>query len=189
MVDQNDYKAMLELAVAELSDLLTRRDALDTERERMDARIAELKQGIIALGPLAGVSPHNKYVDLFPEYDTFPNVGLKDAIIAVLDKVEGDAYLTPVSIRDRLPSSGYEIKSKNILPSIHTVLKRFEGRQVESDDVNGKTGYRLIKKDRPRRPGPFDRLKRNSLKSLEKGETSDAFLNAVIKAGKTARDE
>ena len=150
---------MLDQAVTELSELLTQRDTLDTERERMDARIAELKQGIMALGPLAGINPQTKYADLLPEYDFTLSLGLKDAVLGVLGKIEDDAYITPVTIRERLESTGYEIKSKNILPSIHTVLKRFDGYQVESDDVNGKTGYRLIKKDRPRRPSPFARVR------------------------------
>src|SRR5258708_7427035 len=114
MVNRDDYKAMLDKAVAELSDMLTQRDALDTEGERIDARIAELKQGIIALGPLAGIDPRVKYRDLLPEYDFLLSLGLKDAVLGVLGKVEGDAYITPVTIRERLESTGYEIKSKNI---------------------------------------------------------------------------
>ena len=165
MVNRDDYKTMLDKAVEELSDALAQRDTLDTERERLDARIAELTQGIIALGPLAGVNPQTKYRDLLPEYDFFLPVGLKDAVLGVLGKVEGDAYITPVTIRERLESTGYEIKSKNILPSIHTVLKRFDGYQVESDDVNGKTGYRLIKQGRPRRPDPLRNIRVDALKA------------------------
>jgi hypothetical protein len=193
MVSKNDYCAILERAVEELRQALTDRAEMDAAGERLDARIAELKQGVIALAPLCGVSAQSKYADLLPEYNVFFPVGLKEGVMAVLGAVKDDRYITPVTIRDNLESTGYEVKSKNILPSIHNVLKRLDGKEVESDDVNGRTGYRLLKKDRPRRAGPFDRLRRNALQefaeSLDKGETGDAFLNAVIKAGKTGKSE
>jgi hypothetical protein len=148
MVAKDDYKAMSDRAVAELRELLARQDALDTEREQLDARILELKQGIIALGPLCGISAHTKYPELLPEYNLLP-VGLREGVLAVLELIKDNAYLTPVAVRDNLSSTGYEIKSKNILPSIHNVLKRLvDGGEAESGDVNGKTGYRLVKKDR-----------------------------------------
>jgi hypothetical protein len=145
MVNKDDYRAMMEKAIAELTELVARQETLDTEREQLDTRIAELKQGIMALGPLCGMQPQFKYADLLPEFNLVP-VGLKDGVLAVLAMVKNDAYITPVAIRDNLASTGYELKSKNILPSIHNVLKRLESTDVESGDVNGKTGYRLIKK-------------------------------------------
>jgi hypothetical protein len=155
MVSKDDYKTMSDKAVAELTELLARQEALDTEREQLDARIWELKQGIIALGPLCGISAHTRYPELLPEYNLLP-VGLREGVLAVLGMVKDDSYLTPVAVRDNLSSTGYEIKSKNILPSIHNVLKRaVEAGEAESADVNGKTGYRLIKKDRPPKPNPF----------------------------------
>lgn len=158
MVTKDDYKAMLEQAVSELTDALERQAGLDTEREKLDARIVELKQGIMALGPLCGIQAQFKYSELLPEYGLFPT-GLKESVITVLGMVKDNSYLTPVVVRDNLASTGYEIKSKNILPSIHNVLKRLEGREVETGDVNGKTGYRLIKTDRSAPPNPFSSLK------------------------------
>jgi hypothetical protein len=154
MITKDSYKAMLEQAVRELTDALERQAELDTEREQLDARIHELKQGIIGLGPLCGISAQSRYSDLLPEYGLLP-VGLKDGVLAVLGMIQGDAYITPITVRDNLANTGYEIKSKNILPSIHNVLKRLDGREVESADVNGKTGYRLLKKDRPAPPSPY----------------------------------
>jgi hypothetical protein len=158
MVDKTDYRAMLEKAVAELSELLTRQEALDDEREQITSRIAELQQGIIALSPLSGINAQTKYAELLSDYSFFLPTGLKESVFAVLAQVTDNRYLTPVAIRVALPSTGYEIKSKNILPSIHTVLKRELGRTVEVGDVNGRAGYRLIKKDRPIRPNPLARL-------------------------------
>jgi hypothetical protein len=157
MVDKSDYKAMLEKAVAELTELLARQEALDDEREQVAARVSELQQGVIALGPLAGVHAQSKYAEILSDYAFFMPNGLKESVFAVLGKVSDDRYLTPVAIRKALPDVGYEIKSKNILPSIHTVLKRELDRTVEVGDVNGKAGYRLIKKDR-RSTNPFARL-------------------------------
>jgi hypothetical protein len=158
MVDKSDYRAMLEKAVAELIEALARQEALDDEREDVAGRIAELQQGVIALGPLAGVHAQSKYAELLSDYALFMPTGLKESVFAVLGKVSDDRYLTPVAIRNALPDVGYEIKSKNILPSIHTVLKREMDRTVEVGDVNGKAGYRLIKKDRPSR-NPLARLR------------------------------
>ena len=149
MVDKSDYREMLEKAVAELTELLARQEALDDEREQVATRVAELQQGVIALSPLAGVYAQTKYADILSDYTFFMPSGLKESVFAVLGKVADDRYLTPVAIRNALPDVGYEIKSKNILPSIHTVLKRELGRQVEVGDVNGRAGYRLIRKDRP----------------------------------------
>ena len=155
MVNRESYKVMLEQAVSELTEALAEQARLDAARDELDDRIVELKQGIIALAPLSGVNVQFKYADLLPEYNALIPVGLKEAILQVLAAVKDDKYITPVAVRAGLESTGYEIKSKNILPSIHNVLKRLEGREVESDDVNGKTGYRLIKTGRPRRPSPF----------------------------------
>lgn len=150
MVNRDDYKLMLDKAVTELTEAQERRAELDVERDQLDARIAELKQGIIALGPLCGVAAKFEYADLLPEYNAVLPVGLKEAVLSVLGMVGGDYYITPVAIRDGLTSTGYENKSKNILPSIHNVLKRLEKAnppEVETIDLDGKTGYRLPKKE------------------------------------------
>jgi hypothetical protein len=144
MVNREDYKAMLDKAVTELTEAQNRQAELDAERDELDARIAELKQGIMALGPLCGVPVHLTYSDLLPEFNAFVPVGLKEAIVAVLSMAKAGDYITPVAIRDGLTATGYEIKSKNILPSIHNVLKRLKAAdEVEDEDLDGKTGYRL----------------------------------------------
>ena len=148
-----EYKTILEAAVTELAELLGQREALDTERDKLDYRIRELKQGIIALGPLAGLNSQAKYAELFPEFNLFLPVGLKEGVLAVLSSVKTDGFMTPVAIRDGLAATGYENKSKNILPSIHNVLKRLESAnppEVESTDLEGKTGYRLIRERAPK---------------------------------------
>lgn len=158
MVNKDDYRKMLEQAVAELTELLSRQEVLDEEREQGAARIAELQQGVVALGPLAGVHAQTKYAELLSDFTFFMPSGLKDSVLAILAQVTDNRFLTPTAIRKELPNIGYEIKSKNILPSIHTVLKRELGRQVEVGDVNGRAGYRLIKKDRPLYANPLRRL-------------------------------
>lgn len=150
MVNTDDYKEILDKAVAELRSLSERQDQIADEWEAIGNRIAELKQGVLALAPLCGIQAHTKYSDLFPEYNPFAPVGLNEAILQVLGSVEGDRFITPVAIRNGLSATGYELKSKNILPSIHSVLKRLEGYKVETGDVNGKTGWRLIKERPPK---------------------------------------
>jgi hypothetical protein len=142
MVSKADYRTMYDQALGELREALDRQEALDTEREQLDARISQLKQGIMALGPLCGEQPHTHYPELLPEYSMF-NVGLKEAVLKVV-ALAHEGFVTAVTVRDTLPNVGYEVKSKNILPSIHNVLKRLvETNDVEMSDVNGKTGYRL----------------------------------------------
>jgi|ERR1043165_4504229 hypothetical protein len=155
MVNTEDYKVILDKAVEELRTLFERQDQIADEWEIIGNRIEEVKQGILALAPLCGIQAQRKYAELFPEYNPFAPVGLNEAILTVLGRVEDDRFITPVAIRDGLKATGYETKSKNILPSIHTALKRLEGQRVESGDVNGKTGYRLIRADRPPKQNAF----------------------------------
>lgn len=183
MVNREDYKAILDKAVEELRTLFTRQDEIAEEAEVVGNRITEVKQGILALAPLCGIQAQRKYAELFPEYNPFLPVGLNEAILTVLGRVEDDKFITPVTIRNGLAATGYEIKSKNILPSIHNVLKRLDGYKVESGDVNGKTGYRLLK---PNRPKPL----RSVLLSPTRVETTKRNIgDVVLEMGAKALDE
>lgn len=186
MVNRDDYKATLEKAVVELTEVQDRRAELDTERDQLDARIAELKQGIMALAPLCGVTAQIKYADLIPEYALLPP-GLKEAVLSVLALVPADNYITPVAIRDSLPTTGYEIKSKNILPSIHNVLKRLEKAsppEVESTDLDGKTGYRLVKKQGGTRMPPMD-AGGSPPKMFSQADAANSEMNRLIREALT----
>src|SRR5205807_5956867 len=104
---------------------------------------AEVRKGVVALVPLCGVepAPWSEHPEWFPETET-PDVGLTGAVRRVLQS-DVERFFSPVEVRDGLKGVGYEIKSKNILPSIHNTLKRlYKMESADTEDVEGKTCYR-----------------------------------------------
>jgi hypothetical protein len=98
-----DYRRALAAATAEY-------EALGTERQAIDRRLAELAQTIGTLSRLLGLTP------------TVP-MGLTDAIRLV---VRGAGVpMTPIEVRDRLRAIGFDVeKYANDLAAVHTILKR-----------------------------------------------------------------
>lgn len=140
MVDKSAYTNVFNEAVQELSKLMERRDELDNEREELDTRISQVREGVVALAPLCNVNPFTTYPALFPDVMTV--VGLTDAIRSVL-QLSSQHFLSPVAIRTGLKEIGFDISSNSILPSIHTVLKRLaKSGEVETEDRDGKTVYK-----------------------------------------------
>lgn len=148
MNDNEVYKQTFDTAIKELSDLMEEREELDTRREELNARIAQVRRGVLALSPLVGEEPQgveNKYPHLFPDLIT-PDTGLTDAVREVL-KSHG-TFLTPINVRRGLQGIGFITdKYKNILASIHTILKRLaEAGEVETDTSGDGTAYKWKKK-------------------------------------------
>jgi hypothetical protein len=144
MVDDNLYKQTFDTAIQELSDLMEERENLDNQREEITARIAKVRRGVLALSPLVGEEPKSvetKYPHLFPELIP-PDIGLTDAVRKVLQV--NNIFLTPVKVKTELKVVGYDIdRYKNILASIHTILKRLlDAGEVESGSVNEVTAYK-----------------------------------------------
>jgi bifunctional DNA-binding transcriptional regulator/antitoxin component of YhaV-PrlF toxin-antitoxin module len=99
---QEDYRAALAAAIREY-------ETLGVERRRIDDRLAQLSQTIGTLNKLLGYEP------------TVP-IGLTDAIRLVM---RGGMPLTPIEVRDRLKSIGFDVsKYVNDLAAVHTILKR-----------------------------------------------------------------
>lgn len=147
MADDNLYKQTFNAAIKELSDLMERRDELDILREELNARITKIRRGALALSSLAGEEPQKVKVDyphLFPELIP-SDTGLTDAVRKVLQA--SDSYMTPVKVRAALQSTGYDIdRYKNILASIHTILKRLtEAKEVIQGADNDVTAYKWRK--------------------------------------------
>jgi hypothetical protein len=142
------YSRTLEVALEELTKLMAEREALDEKREVLHQRIMKLRGAVRGLASLCDVEGiDDAHPHLFPNEWGDGDVGLTDAIRQVLSSHE-DAYLSPVFIRDRLADVGFDIKThKNILASIHTVLKRLQ-RQGEAAPATreGRTAYRWIAK-------------------------------------------
>ncbi len=137
-----NYRPIYLAALKELTDLLAELESLDERRDRVDRRVIEVKQGVLALGSLCGEQPWVKYPGLFPEMSVFASAGLTPSITTILSRPPGD-WMSPVGVRDALKDVGYKGKSTNILPSVHTVLKRlFDAGKVETENRDGRTWYR-----------------------------------------------
>src|SRR5262249_1841476 len=97
-----DYRRALETATREY-------EALGTERQAIDKRLAELAQTIATLSTRVGLTP------------TGP-LGLTDAIRLIM---RGGVPMTPIEVRDRLHAIGFDVsKYANDLAAVHTILKR-----------------------------------------------------------------
>jgi hypothetical protein len=139
-----NYRYTLDKAIAELTNLMEQREKLDETREALHQRIMKLRSAVRGLGSLCDVeNVEEEYRSLFPDEFTDTDVGLTDAIRKVLASHE-DAYLSPVFIRDRLADVGFDIQThKNILASIHTVLKRLQRQgEVAPWTREGRTAYK-----------------------------------------------
>jgi hypothetical protein len=148
MIDDNLYKETFNTAINELSDLMEQREKLDDLREELSERITKVRRGVLALSPLVGEEPksvENKYPHLFP--DLIPSdIGLTDAVRKVLQSAGN--HLTAVGVRTELKATGYDTdRYKNVLASIHTVLKRLvEGGEATTGSINDVTAYRWANK-------------------------------------------
>lgn len=132
-MDDKIYKQSFDTAIDELSNLMSQLEEIEGQREELKSRSTFVRKGILALSSLLGKEPRsvqNEFPHLFPDLIT-PDTGLTDAVRKVLKS--SNKLLTPVGVRTELKSTGYDIERyKNILASIHTILKRL----VEADEVS-----------------------------------------------------
>jgi hypothetical protein len=129
-----DYKPMLEETKRDLRSAKIERDLALHRADEAEKRIASLRQAVAALSQLCG--------EPFNDQDEF---GLTDAIRLALKTVGGP--LTALEMKTKLQQLGYDTSSENILPNIHTILKRLvlKGELDDSCLKEGnKTGYRWI---------------------------------------------
>ncbi|MDQ2975900.1 MAG: hypothetical protein M3R69_10895 [Acidobacteriota bacterium] len=142
MTTTDNYRPVYLAALQELTELLAELENIEQRRDEIDSRVADVKKGVLALGSLCGEQPWVKYPDLFPDMSLFASAGLTPSIRTILSRPPAD-WVTPVGVRDALKDVGYQGKSTNVLPSVHTVLKRLvDAGEVESDSREGRTWYR-----------------------------------------------
>ena len=149
--DANDakYREAFEASMQELNTLLSEREELESMRKLLDQRIEKLRQVAVGLGGICGESIDaigGKWPELIP--DKGPEIsGLTDAIREVLS-THSEHYLSPIHIRDLLKEMGFDTgKYKNVLASIHTVLKRLRSHKEVVDASNeGKVVYKWNKR-------------------------------------------
>lgn len=141
-----DYKGIYDKAIEHLTQLMEKREDLEIQRDHLDRQISVVKQLVYNAATYIAENPSLDYPELFPGVPglmmPISDLGFTGGIRKVLSNA-GTNWLSPVMVRDGLKGVGYEIKSRNILPSIHTVLKRLEqNKEAESKDVEGRTWYR-----------------------------------------------
>jgi hypothetical protein len=116
-MSQASYRAALDAAVREYETLLQ-------QKADVDARLAQVAESIGTLTRLCGYIPTVAY-------------GLTEACKTSLRCAA--APMTPLEVRDRLQSTGFDInKYSNPLAAIHTVLRRL----TESGDVRRRPASR-----------------------------------------------
>lgn len=145
------YEYTYKAAITELSQLMSEREDLDSKRAVVDNRIAKLRSAIVGLGGLCDKSMYviaSEHPELFPDTAT-PDVGFTDAIREVF-RTYKDYYFSPVEIRDELEENGFDIKKyKNVLASIHSILKRLKSK---AEIIDGTKEDKVVYKCNPRGP-------------------------------------
>jgi len=180
------YREPYEKALSELEYLIDRLEQIDVERDAVITRISEVREGIAAFAPLVKENPAETHPELFPdESDVGADLGLTDAIRKVLAN-SNPKKLTPVGVRTGLAAIGFQTKSKNILPSIHTVLKRLEkNNEISSKtEEDGRTWYKWDGPSRalPSLPLPIRRVA--TQEQIEAAERKRAEARAIMDKAK-----
>ncbi len=141
---QETYREALRAAIRDLSALMSQREELDTKRDELDRNIFQLREGLFGLAILCGTDTNQlakRYPELFPDLIS-PDVGLTDAVRKAMASKRN--FVSPVEVKDRLARMGFDVtKHKNILASIHTVLKRLvASEEAETGIRDEKIVYR-----------------------------------------------
>jgi hypothetical protein len=141
----NSYKQSYDVAMEELAELMAEREEIESRRDRIEWRISRLRDAIIGIGSLCNKSSYEiarERPELFP--DNAPSdVGFTDAIRNVF-RESRDAFFSPIDIRDYLDFSPFDIsKYKNVLASIHSILKRLHKKgEIVEGTRDGKVVYK-----------------------------------------------
>ena len=138
------YQEALNAALKDLASLMHRREKVDMMREKFDREIFQLREGLFGLAILCGTDTNQLAKDnpeLFPDLIS-PDVGLTDAVRKAMAAKR--IFTSPVEVKDRLAEMGFDITiHKNILASIHTILKRLvKSEEVDEGQREGKVVYR-----------------------------------------------
>jgi hypothetical protein len=126
-----DYKEMVMKIRAEL-------EVLENQQEETGRRIARLKQALIGLVPLS--ESESRHAGLILENSLYfmEPTTLTGAARQILQAAE--APLAPTAIKQQLINMGQDLSDqKNVMASIHSLLKRLVGSdEIETKD-NGLT--------------------------------------------------
>ncbi|SRR6266576_1944365 len=145
-MDTAEYRKMAEKIQAEI-------ESLEIQQEDTERRIARLKQALIGLAPLS----EEPSKPLIPGIDSFltevDSMSITDAARQILQAAKKP--LAPIDIKQQLINMGKDLSDqKNVMASIHSLLKRLrEGGEIETKD-NGLTYQWKIRRRRVALPRP-----------------------------------
>ena len=108
-------------------------DSLEEQQEEIEQRIAQLKQGILAMAPLAKEPSLRE--GLAPTYQDLVGAGITEGIRTIL-RAAYPAKISPVEIKEQLKNSGQKLNGyKNVMATIHSTLKRMlQNEEIETGD-------------------------------------------------------
>ncbi len=114
-----DYKAVLEMAKADLLQTQNEMGDCLKRQEELEKKIAGLRATIAALSRMLN--------EEFVEEDA---MGLTDAIREAFRSVGLSGNLTPTEVKGRLEMMGYDTrKYGNVMASVHTIINRLESKR------------------------------------------------------------
>lgn len=127
---RDEYKRMLDGMRKELETALE-------QQEEIEQKIAQLKQGILSIAPLAKEPMNDQWMT------AIVSVGITESIREIL-RATYPNRLSPVEIKEQLKSKGQDLKDhKNVMASIHSTLKRMlDNREIRTNDEGLTYGWR-----------------------------------------------
>ena len=133
-MDTAHYAAMM-------ADAFSKLEKLHRDREVIDGEIMKIEQLIAATANMLPDEVRDlamQRMTVFQELNRLRDVGLTDAIRAILRQADGE-WLTVTNVRDHLIKAGFDFSnySTNPLASVSAVLRRMKPEEVESTTVDG----------------------------------------------------
>src|SRR5262245_21046298 len=133
-----DYRKLITSLISEWEDL-------SRQRDEIDLKLAKVFQLLKAALPMLPEEDRERLQEASPRLQS-QMMGLTGAIRIIL-KSSPDKKFSPTMIRDELKRAGWDFSAytTNPLASIHAILKRFSGEDVEVTHIDGATAYQWKK--------------------------------------------
>jgi hypothetical protein len=152
----DDYKKSLEGLKAELEELLNR-------QEDIEKRIAQVKQAIMSLAPLAEEQGESISAAW---YQILGTRNVSDACLQILQAAT--VPLSPVEIKAQILNMGLDLSQyKNVMATIHSALKRLLQNEEITTKDNGLT-YSWMRRTKGLLPPDFHPLYSSGIRGDEK---------------------
>lgn len=142
----NTYRLALERAKADLHDCRRRLKECSQMHEALEIELGRLRAAVFSLSQITGSDFVDEEV-----------LGLTDAVRLAFKLVPG-RWMTAQDVRTNIAALGFDLLGySNILASIHTIIKRLQGRHEISSGrgTDGTTVHRWIPRLQAHEPSAF----------------------------------